>query len=1049
MLVAHEMGVEVSENYRKIDIKKEIIASKEYDEEVVKFQLDAMVEDRRVKMEREAQKIREEREYELEKLRITQVADISLLPSGSGENFRPVKNMKYVMQKYDPENSDMVLFLTLFERQARKAKIEETKKLDDYETSRRFAKKSVAYRPPEKKVVEEPGKYGRPRIDNKARNERSGVNNWKGTPGRDLNWRDREFERRRPAACYQCGSTDHLRPQCPELRRQNTERVNNINSVGKFGPVFAPYLSQGRVNSIETTILRDSGTSVDVAPAKLVNPEDYTGEVVWVKQALENNFRCLPIAKIVLEGVGFGCIQTKAAIVDNSVDMEHYLLGNYTQELIDSIKHNSQPLNVVVTRSQVQREKVRTKGEVKLGKEIETDQGEFKVIPEEVRPELQLPVASGSKCQLVQIDSATFCREQKLCTDLKCIWEKVGEGNSTEFVEEKGLLFRKTRDHVGTERKKVLVPACYRKSILSLCHEGLGGHTGVTKTKDKLLRYYWPQCTKDADVFVKTCEPCQRVGKAQETKKAPLKLVPIIKEVFSRVCIDTVGPLPCSGKGNRHLVTALCVASKYPEAVPVADIRSETVTDALLLIFSRWGFPKVLQCDNGTSFTSNLTSTFFEKFGIRVVHSSVRHPQSNSVERWHRTLKRLLKDLCVESGKDWEKILPAALLALRTVTHETTGFSPAELVHGKNLRTPETLIFEQWVEPPEGECAVTEYVFELINRMKQCQELASARAAEVRDKRKVYYDRGSVNRKFRPGDRVLVLAASRPNKLAVQWVGPGTIESQLSDTNYVVKLPGRTEKNHIYHVNLLKPYHQREENVNLLIGDEVISDVNDSDLEIPYPSANPNIFDFEDIARSSDLFERYTEEQIEQLGRLLGSHRSIFSNEPGRTDLIEHDIHLISDQPVRSRPYRTSPRQNEILRGEIKRMLDLKIIEIGESDYTSPMILVEAPGKDPRPCIDYRKLNSIIRMEIFPLPDIEDRVERVCAANFISVIDLTKGYWQIPLTARAQRLAAFVTTFGTYRPLVLPFGLVNAPFGFSKFVSVITGVRGVQCTLFG
>ncbi|KAG8193339.1 hypothetical protein JTE90_022969 [Oedothorax gibbosus] len=479
MLVAHEMGVEVSENYCKVDIKKEIIAVKEYDEEVVKFQLDAMVEDRRV---------REERAYEIEKLRITQVADISLLPSGSGGNFRPVKNMKYVMQKYDLENSDMVLFLTLFERQARKVKIEER----------------------------------------------------------------------------------------------------------KFGPVFAPYLSQGRVNNTEATILRDSGTSVDVALAKFVNPEDYTGEVVWVKQALENYFQCLPITKIVLEGVGFGCIKTKAAIVDNSVDMEHYLLGNYTQELIDSIKHNSQPLNVVVTRSQAQRGKERTKGEIKLGKENKTDQGEFKVIPEEVRPELQLPVASGSKCQFDQIDSATFCREQKLCTDLKCIWEKVGEGKSTEFIEEKGLLFRKTRDHMGTERKQVLVPACYRKSILSLCREGLGGHTGVTKTKDKLLRYYyWPQFTKDADVFVKTCEPCQRVGKAQETRKAPLELVPIIKEVFSRVCIDTVGPLPCSGKGNRHLVTALCVASKYPEAVLVADIRSETVTGTLLLIFSRWDFTKV------------------------------------------------------------------------------------------------------------------------------------------------------------------------------------------------------------------------------------------------------------------------------------------------------------------------------------------------------------------------------------------------------------------------------------------------------------------------
>lgn len=65
-----------------------------------------------------------------------------------------------------------------------------------------------------------------------------------------------------------------------------------------------------------------------------------------------------------------------------------------------------------------------------------------------------------------------------------------------------------------------------------------------------------------------------------------------------------------------------------------------------------------------------------------------------------------------------------------------------------------------------------------------------------------------------------------------------------------------------------------------------------------------------------------------------------------------HDIELTSDQPVRSRPYRVSPRRNEILRAEIQRMLDLKIIEVEESDYTSPMILVEVPGKEPRPCID-------------------------------------------------------------------------------------------------
>ncbi|GBM82798.1 hypothetical protein AVEN_139444-1 [Araneus ventricosus] len=79
-------------------------------------------------------------------------------------------------------------------------------------------------------------------------------------------------------------------------------------------------------------------------------------------------------------------------------------------------------------------------------------------------------------------------------------------------------------------------------------------------------------------------------------------------------------------------------------------------------------------------------------------------------------------------------------------------------------------------------------------------------------------------------------------------------------------------------------------------------------------------------------------------------------------------------------------------------MLYLKIVEVGESDYTSPIILVEAPGKDPRPCVDYRLLNEITRTAFFPLPNIEERVERV----EVTVLDVAKGYWQILLSENAQ-----------------------------------------------
>ncbi|GFT32159.1 retrovirus-related Pol polyprotein from transposon 17.6 [Trichonephila clavipes] len=167
----------------------------------------------------------------------------------------------------------------------------------------------------------------------------------------------------------------------------------------------------------------------------------------------------------------------------------------------------------------------------------------------------------------------------------------------------------------------------------------------------------------DVEEFVKTCDSCQRVGKPRDKAKAP-----------PEISADYFG------------------ASKYPEAIPVESITSPNVIDALLSIFSRIGFPREIQSDLGTSFTSELTTTFFNKFGIKVTRSSVSHPQSNAVERVHRTIKRVIKALCVESGEDWEGVLPLALFSLRTVAHESTGFSPTELVMGKNLRTPQTSV---------------------------------------------------------------------------------------------------------------------------------------------------------------------------------------------------------------------------------------------------------------------------------------------------------------------------------------------------------------------
>ncbi|GFX32897.1 retrovirus-related Pol polyprotein from transposon 412 [Trichonephila clavipes] len=662
----------------------------------------------------------------------------------------------------------------------------------------------------------------------------------------------------------------------------------------------------------------------------------FINETVWIRTPLEETAVCLPMAEVELDCV-FGHVITKAAVLRDSLDQGKYLLGNKTAALFEEVKKNKEiqvyMVNAVETRSQkklIEESKQDLNMSEETIPECKEKNKESLYELDDILPLIQPEI---SESNLIKLSHKDFAKEQMNSAELKTLFEEAKSG----------------------------------KNLMTIGHEAAAAHLGVTKTKDAIFKtFYWPKCFSDVEDFVKTCDKCQRVAKPQDKKKAPLKIVPVITEIFTKINIDASGPLPMTPSGNKYIITALCMSSRYPDAILVANLCSTTFVNALLQTFSRMGFPRELQTDQGTSFMSALTTEFLERFGVKVVRSSVYHPQSNPVERMHRTLKRILRVLCLEAIPDWEKILPQALFVLRTVIHDSTGFSPAELVHRKNLRTPVMLLYEKLTEEENVESSVVDYVFELINRMKRCQELAILHMEDAKQKQKLWYDLRTVKRKFQRGELVLVIAPSRPNKLSVQWIGPGEIVQQLSETNYVVKFPEK-DKTHVYHVNMLKPYHQREENINLLC-------------------INPLKHDEEEDIPSLEL----------------ENESNLFSNIPGCTDLAEHDIELESERAIVAKPYRMSPRQIEILKSEVNKMLELKIIEPGESDFTSPLILVEAQGKEARSCIDYRRLNKVTRTQFFPLPNIEELLEKVSAAKYISILDLTRGYWRIPPESRAQ-----------------------------------------------
>jgi transposase InsO family protein len=121
---------------------------------------------------------------------------------------------------------------------------------------------------------------------------------------------------------------------------------------------------------------------------------------------------------------------------------------------------------------------------------------------------------------------------------------------------------------------------------------------------------------------------------------------------------------------------------------------------------------------------------------------------------------------------------------------------------------------------------------------------------------------------------------------------------------------------------------------------------------------------------------------------------------------------------------------------ELRQMVADDVIEAIESSrYVSPIVVVPKKSGNIRLCVDFRKLNSYIVPDPFPVTCVDDLLAKVKKASMFSVIDLKAAFHQIPLHVDSRDYTAFVTHLGTYRFKKLPFGLANSPAIFNRIVS--------------
>lgn len=147
-------------------------------------------------------------------------------------------------------------------------------------------------------------------------------------------------------------------------------------------------------------------------------------------------------------------------------------------------------------------------------------------------------------------------------------------------------------------------------------------------------------------------------------------------------------------------------------------------------------------------------------------------------------------------------------------------------------------------------------------------------------------------------------------------------------------------------------------------------------------------------------------------------------NRLGRTHLLSHSIELIDKKPFKQRQYPLSPVMQKHLNSEVDKMLKLGLIQPSTSPYCSPLWLVKKSDDTFRVCFDGRKLNSKTSRDSYPLPLIENTLNKIRDARFLSTIDLKQAFFQVPLETESRPMTAFaVHGRGLFEFCVMPFGL--------------------------
>ena len=363
-------------------------------------------------------------------------------------------------------------------------------------------------------------------------------------------------------------------------------------------------------------------------------------------------------------------------------------------------------------------------------------------------------------------------------------------------------------NHLGGQKSyRMVMPQEIRDAVFYWSHQSTtAGHFGQTATALRAKnRFYYPGMSQDLKRRVANCGDClvkRSKVKLKDSQHNPQRA----GYPNQRIYVDLIGPLPTTEKMERYILSVEDGFTRHGSAYTLPNKQASTVARVLIDEYcSDYGFPESIHSDNGKEFVNEIWEQLCDRLNIKKTTTPSYNPQSNIVERWHRTINMMMKTFMDRDDREWSKYLPAMVMAYNTKVNSSTGVTPYFATFGREARLPVDLVLPT---PGEESRTMNSHVEEVLRRFNRIYAfMRQNNEATIRRNAKTYSGK---KHEYEVDEKVWYLCPrkvkSKPEKLTDMWMGPYKIVERVAEVLYVIAPAEYEGPNITVHAARLLPY---------------------------------------------------------------------------------------------------------------------------------------------------------------------------------------------------------------------------------------------------